>query len=485
MSLAALFDVIDSGRVEEAQAILKGDIGKPDLNQRIGPHGLTVLMLASQEGHAGLVDLILQQQQENDVDINAASSENAETALFLAVSNGHGAVVRRILERADVDVNLKDMKRGLTPLHMAVKKSHADIIPMLLARPDLDVNARDVVGETPLHFAVRSNDATIGIARKLLERSDIQPNAASLFVFHTPLHVAAQHDSILCAGLLLSRKDLVRDAKCVEGRTALSVATMHGKVAVAKLLLDNGFLALINAQDKTDFTALHLAAEARQDRAVELLVGRGANVNLTTEFGETALSLAARQGDPGARCVDLLANTRAASVNKKDRLGMTALAWAAKVGCERAVRTLLERVDVDATCRDVYGRTVLHNAVLGMGDQWKVVRDLLSATGVDVNAVDDGGMTALHHAASCGFTESVKQLLARRDLDVNQRDRRSKTALHYASEEGQIGTLEALLADRNVDLNLTDDEGRTAREVAKKSDIVRLFPASTRRKSIF
>ena len=54
------------------------------------------------------------------------------------------------------------------------------------------------------------------------------------------------------------------------GKTALMIAAYHGKLEVAKVLLQNG--ANINLQNTNNWTALMFAAEKGHDKVVELLL---------------------------------------------------------------------------------------------------------------------------------------------------------------------------------------------------------------------
>ncbi|KAF8532471.1 ankyrin repeat-containing domain protein [Trichophaea hybrida] len=78
-----------------------------------------------------------------------------------------------------------------------------------------------------------------------------------------------------------------------ESYTALHIATSNGHEAVVNLLLDHG--ADIEATDKGECrTALHIAISEQHDAIVKLLLDHGADIEAKTDFGSTALLLAAQ-----------------------------------------------------------------------------------------------------------------------------------------------------------------------------------------------
>ena len=129
-------------------------------------------------------------------------------------------------------------------------------------------------------------------------------------------------------------------------------------------------------------TPLHAAVQLGRIEVIELLLDAGADVNLTTSSGDTALILAGRNGNSAV------------------------------------IGALLERggsVEIDA--RDVLGRTALMNAATSgpppPADSRRLdaVSRLLEA-GADVNLSTTDGMTALRFAVDRGFRRIEEALLA-------------------------------------------------------------------------
>jgi len=88
--------------------------------------GNTPLILAAQEGHIGVVKILL----EHGALVNART-KNKVTALWKAAFNGHAPVVRLLLENG-ASVNMAN-KWGVTPLLTATQNKHLEVVKILLA----------------------------------------------------------------------------------------------------------------------------------------------------------------------------------------------------------------------------------------------------------------------------------------------------------------------------------------------------------------
>ena len=99
-----------------------------------------------------------------------------------------------------------------------------------------EVTARTQAGDTPLHWAARSN-ANTAVAALLLDRgADLYARDAH---GQTPLHAAAITDNLAMAALLLDRGANI-DARDKRGQTPLHAAVITDNLAMAALLLDRG-----------------------------------------------------------------------------------------------------------------------------------------------------------------------------------------------------------------------------------------------------
>jgi ankyrin repeat protein len=147
--------------------------------------GRTPLMLASREGHVGVVRWLL--------DKGAAMDERdrgGRTALCLACEYDHYPVVRLLLERG-ADPAIVSFE-GCTPLMFASDQGHLEVVRVLLGHPNgrATINQCDLDGETALLRACHWGHG--GIVRALLE-SGADPTIAD-DKGTTPMAIAKQHD---------------------------------------------------------------------------------------------------------------------------------------------------------------------------------------------------------------------------------------------------------------------------------------------------
>lgn len=111
-----------------------------------------------------------------------------------------------------------------------------------------------------------------------------------------------------------------------------------------------------------------------------------------------------------------------ADVNGRNRSGETALAYAASLGNEAAVRVLLEHGAAE--------REPLPMIEAAVGDSPGIMR-LFLARGGDVNTCDERGWTALHEAADWGDIQ-VARILLEHGADVRAGPPNLPTPLEHA-----------------------------------------------------
>ncbi|XP_066532511.1 ankyrin repeat and SOCS box protein 2-like [Hoplias malabaricus] len=224
-----------------------------------------------------------------------------QTPLILAVSRGHLACMKYLLEKgADPRISTTSNE---TPLYEACAKLNVQMV-QLLVQNGADVNQKCLEGWTVLHEAVIQNN--LEICEILVEYGAAFscPNSHGV----TPLFLAAQCGCVEALKYLLkSGADINSEAK--DGATALYEACRNGHIEIVELLLSHrldankprrdGLLPLhVAAKSGNDgivsrlfpvtsrcqielsgISPLHLAAEYDEDDVLELLIQAGFDVN--------------------------------------------------------------------------------------------------------------------------------------------------------------------------------------------------------------
>ena len=297
-------------------------------------YGQTPLSWASENGHEGIVKLLLEWK---DVNPNSTSISD-ETPLKLAAENGHEGIVKLLLGRKDINPN-SSSKYVKTPLSLAAENGHEGIVKLLLEREDVNPNSTSRWGKTPLSLAAKNGHERI--VKLLLERKDVNPDSSTKFV-ETPLSLAAENGHEGIVKLLLERKDVNPDSSNKSGRTPLSFAAENGHEGIVKLLLERKDVNP-DSSNNSGRTPLSWAARNGHEGIVKLLLGReDVNPDFLDEFySRTPLMWAAEHGYEGI--VKLLLERKDVNPNSLSKFGTTPLLLAARNGHHRIAELLQAR----------------------------------------------------------------------------------------------------------------------------------------------
>ena len=178
---------------------------------------------------------------------------------------------------------------------------------------------------------------------------------------------------------------------------------------------------LIDARSRTGESAILTAVYHRQKEIVNLLVARGAPLDL---FEACAAGEIER--------VERLVDERGTAINDWSGDGWTPLHLAAFFGHTKIAELLLAHdADVVARSRNSTANTPLHAALAG---NHKFVAAVLIGGGADVNAADAAGWRPLHLAAASNNLDAIKSLIAQ-GADVSAANGEGKSALSLAQEK--------------------------------------------------
>ena len=328
--------------------------------------------------------------------------------------------------------------------------------------------------------------------------------------YRTPLH-GALYKGYLSIVLLLLGRGADPEARDHNDQTALHTASSHGYADVVRSLIDCSADLNAKCHGRVDdgihvgWTPLHAAIyEEHRDIALLLLKG-GADTDILSNFGQTALYMASSRGyadvvrtlidrdaNPNVRCQDRIDSGIAVkwtplhvSIYKEYRaittllleggadtdilscLGQTALYMGSSCGYADVVRSLVDRgADLNMKCQDwIDGSDVkwtpLHATIYR---EHRDIAILLLEAGADTEILSSLDQTALYMASSRGFAEVVRLLIDRgADVDAKCDDRNDfghvrRTPLHVASIRRR-SEIAKMLLERGADVHCQDNWG--------------------------
>ncbi|MFI4956179.1 MAG: ankyrin repeat domain-containing protein [Gammaproteobacteria bacterium] len=324
--------------------------------------GYTLVHHASIEGDASLVEQLV----SLGVDVNAQTFSTEDTALTLAVKNKKVEVVSALLEAEKIEAN-NAVKSSYSALSLAIKLNYKEIAMILLAHPKVDcpsfyldkmvhangwTKAKEIQIKkmnTPLMLAVLCNDQQEVMRLIALPETDV--NAKRKTDGKTALELAKdQHVAILVK--LLSHKGTEYDVD------SLLVWATCWKMCLpaVEAIFNSGKVKDVNSVTGSFYneSLLIRAIDKKQADIAMFFINKGANVNMSSKNGVTALHYAICR--KLYSIVDLLLE-KGADVNAMQRFGYTPLRFAVEINKEDLVRKLIAHPAIDLT-RPIDGKTI-------------------------------------------------------------------------------------------------------------------------------
>jgi ankyrin repeat protein len=356
-------------------------------------------------------------------------------------------------------------------LFEAVKKADVEQVKLLIPEgADIDAKWGDtsiiekeetekeeIASATPLYYAVDANNMDLV---NLLVEAGADVNAGSW----PPLCQAVDKNNTAIAEYLIDHGANVNYPK--DWGPLQEAPYVSNNIEMVKLLVARG--ADINTGP---WPALHVSIGKGRKDIFDLLIQRGADVNITDKKGSTSLYYAVDKDNLHYLKI-LIAH--GAKVDTKCQSGETALMSAASTGRTEAVKLLLE-AGTNVNVKNDRGQTALHRMLdvrhcnFQKYKPSKDIVELLLAKGADVNLKDKDGRTPLHLAAESADRDIVNLLLDK-GARVNEKDDESGfTPLHHAARFGKIDVAELLIA-RGADINARDKQGHNPLYVAVNHD---------------
>ena len=305
--------------------------------------------------------------------------------IFDAVKSNDLARAKAIVEKDGSLVRVKD-RSGNTPLHVAAIAGSVPMVEWLLSK-SADIDAGNTESLTPLDEAIRN--AKDDVARVFIEK-----------------------------GARIGQ--------------ALHLAARRNRTAVVDLLIAKG--ADIEARNPNGYTPLsNITRTAGPFEALALLVQKGANINVRDSLGHTPLDNAVVYAGEDNRTVDLLID-RSAEINTTPESMREMLSAAALRGHVRLFEYYLARSGEALFADESDRRAFMRNAI--MGGSLEIVRKLQSrGIPLDLTA-NRSGATPLHSLASNPAALGMIELLVRNGADVNARTNNGRSAYNIADASG-------------------------------------------------
>ncbi|KAH9495812.1 hypothetical protein Btru_013366 [Bulinus truncatus] len=362
----------------------KGTDG-PEVPQEAGLNITSPLCLAAASGNVEIVKMLI----GAGFSVNVMESGNGMTAAMFAAHGGHGEIIK-VLHKHGANINAVG-ELGYTALTYAIKADKIQCAQILLKLGAV-INAK-------LDFCMAATQNQMKYLRLLSHQvsiSDLDPEvllaAVSASNYKAVKFLTDKGMDVNAAGqsaLLQSKDKKINNLLIKKGATVNNFSELlsednddddfdNSKAEMIKLLIKMGH----QVKDKD---SLINATHRNTPHIVQILLKAGADPDVMTPTGETALMIAAQHNY--TEIMDLLLKN-GAWVDKQAQDGFSALMYAAMNSCQDAVQVLLGR-RANVNLESDKGDTALL-----LTTDVDIVKLLVDA-GAEVNVKNKAGLTPL------------------------------------------------------------------------------------------
>ncbi|KAB8200492.1 ankyrin repeat-containing domain protein [Aspergillus parasiticus] len=229
-----------------------------------------------------------------------------------------------------------------------------------------------------------------------------------------------------------------------------------GKINSVRGFLDAGVSP--SSYDELGISMLGLAIGFRHTRIVELLLERGAS-----------LELYPLQPQPKMICIIPYCNLESLKLIA-DKVDLSYICGYGRSVLHQAVRNddpdvlelLVGKYAHLLSLQDSRGETALFQAsqLSDDGDRQNTMIRILVDGGIDINTRNSQNETALHKVSSRGSPEVV-QFPLERGIETNIPGKNGMTELHYAARDNSIGVINLLLSHGTFNIHASTNNGET------------------------
>ncbi|XP_062985937.1 transient receptor potential cation channel subfamily A member 1 [Elgaria multicarinata webbii] len=496
LNATPLHHAAGNGQLELMQMIIDGS--SVEVLNVTDSSGNTPLHWATKKNQTESIKLLLSRGANPNI-----LNSNTMAPLHLAVQCLYNELVKIFVEHSTTDVNLEG-EGGNTPVLVACYKDNSEALKLLIEN-GAKISKTNNMGCMPVHVAAFSGaKACMEIVMKKGEDLGYSPENHINFTNIgkcSSLHLAVQSGDLEMIKMCIeygAQIDLKQNDKC----TALHFAATQGATEILKLMMSSytGDEPIIDALDGNKETLLHraalfdhyelaeylmsmgikidgvdiegrtpllLASSCASWKIVNLLLSKGANVELKDHLGRNFLHLTVLHPG-GLQHLDeqfLKMKHIKELVTDEDNEGCTPLHYACRQGVPISVNSLLQlNVSICSKSRD--RKSPLHFAASygRINTCQRLLRDMEDTR--LLNEGDKKGMTPLHLAAQNGHEKVVQFLLKKGALFLC--DYKGWTALHHAAFGGYTRTMQIILNTNVKCTDKVDEEGNTALHLAAK-----------------
>ncbi len=227
-------------------------------------------------------------------------------------------------------------------------------------------------------------------------------------------------------------------------------AVIHKDFEKTKAFLDNG----ISANSSLGKASLLQIAGSisNNQKIIQLLIDRGANMNAADFFVYTPLGKLAAAGE--VETIKLLLQNGTLPTQEE-------LLMAAWFGHNAEIVKLLVEKGAKIYGKDAKDYNILFRAALS-GDL-EIVQYLLNHSDTkDIHFKNENGQNIMHWIAHSCKPEAMKYVLEDKGFDMNEKDKEGNTVLMHAVFGGSMDMVKYLVEEKKINLNEKNKDGFTA-----------------------
>lgn len=368
-------------------------------------------------------------------------------------------IAEKLIQSQFSNVDDRRATMGSTTLHYIVSKDFTRNAATKLQSPEpMLVNALNYLGESPLMLAKSYPMLKVLLLYERIpscntEPSRIQEYHHNVDVFGALLMLTERQNlnqiKFLAKDLPNYKflKDMFDQAGNRDGQTPLHIASKLGNTELLDDLMDLRLLNIMKT-DTNGQTALHVASHGGYAEVIRSI-----------------LSVQQNHMSKGGMHTSNAQFSNISIANIQDRMGKTALHFAAASGNASACKLLLSFSATKVNLCDKAGQSPIFDSISAENERspqrCEALQAFLRNPSVRLNLENVSGELIMHKISRID-ARTCAQLVLTADFNLHHQEKRlGHTALHTALHELSFGVATILLSQSDVDINFQDKRGNT------------------------